>query len=168
MTSSTKDKIFEQENFAINISMRVHEKCQENEYYDGIVTNEDLKDINNKNGDRNKMNVPVKVEMSDDEFNEFNEITNKNAKHNFIRNIIIYHKNIELFNRIRNHVCTECSTPETEGSYNRKIINSLRKIDNNEKFSISVKNKSINSCQFFIDSKSIVKSVIIIIYDGEK
>jgi len=166
MTSSTKDKIFEQENLAITISMRVHEKCQKNKDHDGIITNEDLKYINNKNGDRNK-NVPVKVELSDDEFNEFKEIPNRNERRKeFIRNII-YNKNIELFNRIRNHVCTECSTSETEGSYNRKIINSLRKIDNNEKFSISVKNKSINSCQFFIDSKSIVKSVIIIIYDGE-
>jgi hypothetical protein len=175
MTSSTKDKIFEQENLAINISMYVHNKYQEDDNYDGIITNEDLKDINDIDGERSKMNVPVKIEISDDEFNEFEQIPERNPRRKqFIREII-RDKNIELCDRIKDHICTECSVPKEQAlpgepprSYDKKIINSLRKIDNNEKFSISVKNKDINSCQFFIDSKSVVKSVIIIIYDGAK
>jgi hypothetical protein len=177
MTTSTKNNIFEQENLAINISMYVHNKYQKNETYDGIVTNEDLKDINDVDGDRSKMHVPVRVFMTDEEFNNFIQIPERNIRRKeFIKNII-RDKNEELYDKLISgkHTLTECSIPEEQAlpgekprSYDKKIINALRKINNNEKFSISVTNKNINSYQCFIDSKSIIKSIIVIIYDGKK
>jgi hypothetical protein len=172
MTSSTKDKIFEQENLAINISMYVYEKYQQNETYDGIITNEDLKDINDADGERDKMNVPVKVEITDDEFNEIKIKSQGHSRKNFILEEIISNKNRELYEKLKNDIynyeCIQCTIPNTDNSYKKHITDAIKKLNKNEKFKIDIHgdDKHKNSYQFFIDSRSVIKSIIIIIYDG--
>ena len=173
MTSLTKDKIFEQETLAINISTYVYEKYQEDEIYDGIITNEDLKDINDVDGERNKMNVPIKVEITDDEFNEIKIKSRGNRRKEFILENIIFNKNIILYEKLKNDIykyeCIQCTIPDTDNSYKKHITDAIKKLNRNEKFKIDIHgdDKKQNSYQFFIDSKSYIKSIIIIIYDGK-
>jgi hypothetical protein len=171
MTILTKNNIFEQENLAINISMYVHNKYQEDDTYDGIVTNEDLKDINDVDGERNKMHVPIKIDITDDEFNEIQETSRGNKRVKFILEEIISNRKFNLYRKLKNNYdkCIQCTIPDTDGSYKRHITDAIRKFNNNEKFKIDIhgNDKNINSYQFFIDSKSNIKCILIVIYDGK-
>ena len=121
------------------------------------------------------MHVPVRVFITNEEFNAFIQLSSRNGSRIRFMKQIIENKNIELYNMIKNYTPKEHSIPEQQAlpgekpkAYDKKIINALKKIENNEKFSISVKDKTINSYQCFIDSKSEIKSAIFIIYSGMK
>ena len=162
MTNKMCEQLISHENLAINISRKVHEKMAEDPYYDGFICEEDIKDLNEPEK-RRKMAVPSCISLSDDEFINLQE--HSSEKENIIRRII-ESKNPNLYTKINNHRCIQITTPNSENSYKKHILDVERKVSANEKFVMDVpkEHQTINSCQFYIDNKK--KRVFVIVYNG--
>ena len=165
MNSLMAEQILNHEKIAINIARLVYERLKKDPLYDCTVTEEDVKDI--KNPERAHMHIPYRFNMTDAEYAEFKAIpkrTKDRKREIFIRNCIKKH-DPTLWEKLETYECIQTTEPGTDGSYKKHITNIHIKIDAGEKTFLDIKDKSINSCQFYIDSKQ--KLFIVLMYSGD-
>jgi hypothetical protein len=162
MCTRMADQILSHEKIAIHMARLVHERLQKNPDDPGNVTEEDVKDI--KNPERACMHVPRVFSMTDAELEEFAKLpTGKGHREKFIRKIVKHH-DASFAQKLEKYTCTQTTVPGTENSRKKHITDILAKISEGEKAFMDVKDKSINSCQFYIDTTG--KQFIVIIYSG--
>ena len=155
-------QVISHENLAINIARTVHEKISDDPYYDGFICEEDIKDLNDPQ-ERRRMEVPIKIDLTDDEFTQIEAVPSEKEK--TIRSLIRL-KNPDLYIQIYTYKCIQVTTPIAENSYKKHILDVEKKVLAHEKFAIDIPmvNKKINSCQFYIDNRK--KRVFVIVYRG--
>jgi len=163
MTDKMCKQVMQKEHQAVNVARIVHERYAESNEYDGFIYEEDIKDISNPE-ERNRMHVPFRIDLSDEEFETIVASSGQNLEQ-VIRSIIQL-KNNHLYETILTYKCIQKTIPESENSYKKHIQDVAKKVDANEKFvmDISKKYKHINSCQFYIDNKN--KKIYVIVYSG--
>lgn len=161
------DKMFKQvkqkEQQAVNVARIVHERYTESAEYEGFICEEDIKDMSDPE-ERNRMHVPSRIELSDEEFESVVASSGK-PQEQIIRSII-QNKNTDLYQTILTYKCIKQSMPQADYSYKTHIQDVAKKVDANEKFvkDVNKKDKHINSCQFYIDNKN--KKLYVIVYSG--
>jgi hypothetical protein len=162
MTDKMCKQVISHENLAINIARTVHEKISDDPYYDGFICEEDIKDLNDPE-ERRRMEVPIKIDLTDDEFAHIEQVPSEKEMN--IRSLIRL-KNPDLYIQIYTYKCIQVTTPIAENSYKKHILDVEKKVLAHEKFAIDIPkvHKKINSCQFYIDSKK--KRVFVIVYRG--
>jgi hypothetical protein len=162
MTDKMCKQVISHENLAINIARTVHEKISDDPYYDGFICQEDIKDLNDPQ-ERRRMEVPMMFHLTDEEFAYIEQ--NPIEKEKNIRSIIRL-KHMGLYMQIYTYKCIQVTTPNSENSYKKHILDVEKKVQAQEKFVMDIPkaHKSINSCQFYIDDKK--KRVFVIVYRG--
>ena len=160
MSTRMADQILSHEKLAINMARWVYERRQKDPDDDGSVTEKDMKDI--KNPDRARMHVPRVFKMTDEDFEEFEKLGGGNRE-KFLRKLV---KGIDpsFADDLEKYTCTQTTAPGTEISYKKHITYILEKSNDGEKSFLDIKDKTINSCQFYIDNKG--KQFIVVMFNG--
>lgn len=161
MTLHCPTKIWNITDEYINLMSEIHNKNKED------FVEKDFRPMSKREKQEEAETIPFVFSLSQEEYNQSIRRNGKRFDKDFLF-AAIAKKNNELAEDIKTRKCFECTEPEAEKNYEKKIVGSLEAAKNQKKYCLGLhkEDKKTNGYQIFLDKKGF--NIIVCLFNGEK